>query len=92
MAFNIFAFELRDNEEFKKWFEKYAIIIRIVTLLASGNVELLHVLDSKYGGFPLFDAPFSQKAIDWIFWSGFANLFIEDIPQLLIQVNFKFFF
>ncbi|CAB5165759.1 unnamed protein product [Rhizophagus irregularis] len=86
LAFKVFIFELTKNSKFKDWFEEHAIFIRIITLFASGNVELLHLLDSKFAGISLFDAPFSPKALYWIFWGGIANIFIEDIPQLLIQI------
>ncbi|CAG8552569.1 7721_t:CDS:2, partial [Funneliformis mosseae] len=58
----------------------------IITLFSSGNVELLHLLDSNFAGYKLFSAPFSSKALRWIFWGSFSNIFIEDLPQLIIQI------
>jgi len=88
LAFNIFIFEINKNPNFKEWADKRLILIRLITLFSVGNVELLHLLDSKYAGFDIFDAPFSPRALYVIFWGGFLNIFIEDLPQLLIQVKF----
>ena len=55
-------------------------------MLAGADIEILHVLQSNLAGFKIFQAPFSDSAKLKIFWSSFLNLFVEDIPQLIIQV------
>jgi len=92
LAFNIFTFEIRGNFKFKDWYKDNSKLAAIITLLSSGNVELLHLLDSNFANFEIFSAPFSTKALYWIFYGGILNIFIEDIPQLIIQVTFVFFF
>src|SRR6266511_1347844 len=87
LAFNIFIFEIKENPKFSNWFKKNSKLAAIITLFSSGNVELLRLLDSNFAGFTLFSAPFSSKALCWIFWGGLFNLLLEDLPQLLIQVN-----
>jgi len=87
LAFNIFIFEIKENPKFSDWFKKNTKLAAIITLFSSGNVELLRLLDSKFAGIELFSAPFSSDASNWIFWGGFLNIFIEDIPQLIIQVK-----
>ncbi|PKC57614.1 hypothetical protein RhiirA1_472224 [Rhizophagus irregularis] len=82
LAFKVFIFELTKNSKFKDWFEEHAIFIRIITLFASGNVELLHLLDSKFAGISLFDAPFSPKALYWIFWILYAMAIETDYDNL----------
>ncbi|CAG8659192.1 3117_t:CDS:2, partial [Funneliformis mosseae] len=86
LAFYIFIFETRKNPKFSDWFRENSKLAAIITLFSSGNIELLHLLDSNYAGYKLFSAPFSSKAIRWIFWGGFSNIFIEDLPQLIIQI------
>lgn len=90
LAFNIFIFEITKNPDFEKWANERVILVRFITLFSSGNVELLHLLDSRYAGLEIFDAPFSPRALYVIFWGGILNIFIEDIPQLLIQVKLFF--
>jgi len=87
LAFYIFISETRKDHEFSDWFKKNSYLAAIITLFSSGNVELLRLLDSKFAGIELFSAPFSSDASNWIFWGGFLNIFIEDIPQLIIQVK-----
>ncbi|CAG8733889.1 14724_t:CDS:2, partial [Funneliformis caledonium] len=86
LAFYIFIFETRKNPKFADWFRENSKLAAIITLFSSGNVELLHLLDSNFAGYKLFSAPFSSKALRWIFWGGFSNIFIEDLPQLIIQI------
>jgi hypothetical protein len=90
LAFKIFTFEIRGNSKFEVWYKDNSKLAGIITLFSSGNVELLHLLNSKYAGLEIFDAPFSPRALYLILWGGIINMFIEDIPQLLIQVKFFF--
>jgi len=80
------------NDQFKEWYNKNSKLAAFITLFSSGDVELLHLLDSKFANFQIFSAPFSQRALNWIFWGVILNVFIEDLPQLLIQVNFTFIY
>ena len=71
MAFCIINSE-RNNKEFKEWSKEInkwldtSKLTAFVTLFGSGNVELLHLLNSKFARFQMFSAPFSEKALDWI--------------------------
>jgi len=92
LAFNIFIFETKENPKFSDWLKENTKLVAIITLFSSGSVELLHLLDSNFAGFALFSAPFSSKTLYWIFWGEVFNILIGDLPQLLIQVNYNFFF
>jgi len=84
---------MNNNLGFYEWNEGNSILVKFVTLFSTGNVEILHLLDSKYAGFKIFDAPFSPRALYLISLGGILNIFVEDLPQLLIQVNYvKLFF
>ena len=87
LAFMILSFETTQNPEFREWLKNNSKLVAILTLFSSGNVELLQMFSSYYGGFKVFSAPFSSLALTWIFWGGFLNIFMEDIPQLTIQVK-----
>ncbi|RGB41639.1 hypothetical protein C1646_751932 [Rhizophagus diaphanus] len=85
LAFIIFSHEMQ-YPEFNKWLKKYLKPVAIITFFSSGDVELLHIFDSKFGGFQIFEASFSPLALNLIFWSGFLNIILEDLPQLVIQI------
>ncbi|RIA99442.1 hypothetical protein C1645_811475 [Glomus cerebriforme] len=88
LAFYIFIFEIKKNPEFSAWFKNNSKIGPIITLFSSGNVELLHLLNSNFAGLEPFSAPFSMKAIFLILCGRFLNILIEDLPQLIIQIIF----
>ncbi|CAG8715805.1 1384_t:CDS:2 [Rhizophagus irregularis] len=62
LAFIIFSHEIQ-YPEFNKWLKKYLKPVAIITFFSSGDVELLHIFDSKFGGFQIFEASFSPLAI-----------------------------
>src|SRR5687768_10965196 len=89
LALKIFTFEIRGNSKFEAWYKANSKLAGIITLFSSGNVELLHLLDSNFANFEIFSAPLSTKALNWIFYGGILNTFIEDLPQLIIQVTLE---
>jgi len=78
--------ELSKNTKFQEWFSENVKIASVVTLLASADVEAIMFLESKFAGCQMFSAPLSKTALNYVFWGSTLNLFIEDIPQLVIQV------
>ncbi|GES85070.1 hypothetical protein GLOIN_2v1769303 [Rhizophagus clarus] len=79
--------EMIHNENFNNWCKKHGLTISIFTILSSADVEALHILSSKIAGFSVFSAPpLSNKISSLIFWAGCINIFVEDIPQFIIQV------
>ncbi|RIA98784.1 hypothetical protein C1645_812263 [Glomus cerebriforme] len=91
LAFIILISETR-NPKFNKWFKNYLKPVAIITVFSSGDVKLLHIFDSNYGGFKIFSAPFSSLALKLIFWGGFLNTIVEDLPQLIIQILFATYY
>jgi hypothetical protein len=79
-------FEAQQRSEFNKWFDKYSYPAAIITVFSSVDIELLHILDSKFGGYKIFLAPYSQFALKSIFWGRCLNIITEELPQLIIQV------
>jgi len=78
-------FEIKENFKFKTRFNDNSKLAAIITLFGSGNVELLHLLDFNFANLKIFSA-------QSIFCRGILNIFVKDLPQLLIQVTYKFFF
>ncbi|CAJ0887766.1 5268_t:CDS:10 [Entrophospora sp. SA101] len=83
--------EIKSNREFAKWFQKYSRIASVITILSSADVEMLEILDSKIFNLQVFSAPLSSqqrglKHQSLFFYGGMMNLFIEDIPQFIIQI------
>ncbi|GBB91078.1 hypothetical protein RclHR1_01820007 [Rhizophagus clarus] len=85
LAFIILSHEVQ-YPEFNKWLKNYLKPVAIVTVFSSGDIELLHIFDSNFGGFQIFTASFSSLALKLIFWCGFLNIILEDLPQLIIQI------
>ena len=63
LAFNIFIFEISKYPKFNEWFKDNSKLAATITLFSSGDIELLHLLDSNFAGFKLFSAPFFPKAL-----------------------------
>ncbi|CAG8598286.1 4110_t:CDS:10, partial [Paraglomus occultum] len=89
LAFSILMTELSKNTKFQEWFSQNVRIASILTLLAGADVEAITFLGSKFAGWQMFSAPLSKTALNYIFWGSTLNLFIEDIPQLVIQILYR---
>ncbi|KAG9295219.1 hypothetical protein G9A89_006200 [Geosiphon pyriformis] len=89
-AFWLLINEITRNEAFAKWFHHHTKSASIITLIAAADVEIVTLLGSRIAGFAFFSAPFSVNANNWIFWSTTINMFIEDLPQLAIQILYRF--
>ncbi|CAG8740287.1 17059_t:CDS:2, partial [Rhizophagus irregularis] len=85
MSMIIILKEITRNESFYNWFKLNTNIAALFTILASADLEVLDTLSSQVGGIKLFNAPMSEKTQLYIFWGSLVGLFIEDIPQFIIQ-------
>ncbi|KAF0492177.1 hypothetical protein F8M41_021794 [Gigaspora margarita] len=79
-------YELKTNTPFNQWFSKYEKVVSFFTIISGADVVLLGFLTSNFAGFLMFNAPFSKSVKQWIFLATLINTFIENIPQLVIQV------
>jgi hypothetical protein len=86
LAFYIFTYEHETNPAFLTWSNRNVKIAPIFTVLAAADIETLNVLASRLAGLRYFCAPISDRSLGWIFWTSTLNVFLEDIPQLIIQV------
>ncbi|CAG8763941.1 25780_t:CDS:2, partial [Gigaspora margarita] len=77
--------ETRDNFQFREWFTENSNILAVLTILSGADIESLTLFCSMFGGYKIFSAPFSINAINWINYGSILNIFIEDLPQLIIQ-------
>ena len=75
------------NSRFNQWSEDNVLVTEVITMLSVADVEALTFLSSQFAGSKMFAAPFSESINRSIFYGGCVNLFIEDIPQLVIQVK-----
>ena len=78
--------EISKNAKFQEWFGQNVRVASVLTLLAGSDVEVITLLGSNFAGLKVFSAPLSKIALNLVFWGSTLNLFIEDIPQLIIQV------
>ncbi len=76
------------NPSFNEWSEENAFVTKVITLFSVADIEALTFLNSQFAGSSMFAAPFSENIKKLIFYGGCVNLFIEDIPQLVIQVKY----
>ena|ERR1044072_7270358 len=80
--------EIIHNKKFNEWCKENGFIISVFTIISCAEVEALNILSSKIAGLKTFSAPsLSKRVVNLIFWLGFINIFIEDIPQVMIQVK-----
>ncbi|RHZ83236.1 hypothetical protein Glove_99g117 [Diversispora epigaea] len=76
-------------ENFFDWFTKHGKVASIFTVLAGADIEALSILYSNMAGFEFFNAPFSTIGKHRIFWGSCLNIFLEDIPQVIIQILYQ---
>ncbi|CAG8520254.1 5215_t:CDS:10 [Ambispora leptoticha] len=80
-----FPEENSENSKFHQWFKAHTQIASIFTVISSADVEALSLLSSCFTGLSIFSAPISPKAELRIFYGSTVNIFIEDLPQFVIQ-------
>ncbi|CAG8563240.1 2495_t:CDS:10, partial [Diversispora eburnea] len=83
------VFNENKKPKFMKWFIQYGRVVSIFTVLSGADIEALSILYSTLAGFEIFNAPFSNKGKSLIFWGSWLNIFVEDIPQVIIQILYR---
>ncbi|CAI2177307.1 14616_t:CDS:10 [Funneliformis geosporum] len=89
VAFILLISEISTNKKFYGWFQAHSKPAAFLTILASTDVEAITLMSSELFGLQIFSAPLSKRSEIWIFWAGFCNIFIEDAPQLIIQILYR---
>ncbi|RGB24709.1 hypothetical protein C1646_821452 [Rhizophagus diaphanus] len=82
LALYIIKNEKSLNKDFAKWSNSQKTVISIFALISSADIEALNILQS----FGFFKTDFSEQTTGKIFWGACLDIFIEDIPQLIIQI------
>ncbi|GES95622.1 hypothetical protein GLOIN_2v1560119 [Rhizophagus clarus] len=82
LALYIINNEKSSNHDFEKWLNAKKMIISIFILISSADIETLNILQS----FGFFKSEFSDQTTRKIFWGACLDIFIEDIPQVIIQI------
>ncbi|CAG8597066.1 1189_t:CDS:2, partial [Diversispora eburnea] len=78
------------SKAFLDWFSQNEKVASVFTVLSSADIETLSILHSNMAGFKFFQAPFSTKGKNRIFWASCLAIFVEDIPQVIIQLIYYF--
>nr|CAG8437205.1 8895_t:CDS:2 [Entrophospora candida] len=78
-----------DNWKFKIWLHKHTGFASAMTILSMLNIEALRILNSNFLDKEIFSAKFDQKALKLIIIGGLINIFIADIPQLVILIIYQ---
>ncbi|CAG8472977.1 14603_t:CDS:10 [Cetraspora pellucida] len=61
------------------------VILGVLLYLLYSPVQMWKFYYSHFGGFEMFNAPFSKKARDYIFIGKIITIIIDSIPWLIIQ-------
>ncbi|KAG9296666.1 hypothetical protein G9A89_009925 [Geosiphon pyriformis] len=81
--------EISINSEYVVWFRQFGKPAALFTILSAADIDALNLLHSKYTNLGIFSAPISKRLEDLIFWGSTINIFIEGIPQFVIQVMYQ---
>ncbi|RHZ84119.1 hypothetical protein Glove_85g129 [Diversispora epigaea] len=79
-------FNENKSKTFLDWFAQHGMVALIFTVLSGADITALSILYSNLAGFEFFNAPFSTKGKNRIFWASCLNIFVKDIPQVIIQI------
>ncbi|KAF0527524.1 hypothetical protein F8M41_013573 [Gigaspora margarita] len=72
--------------EFAEWFSIYGNVASLVALLSGADIDIILILKSRLMGLECFNAPFSDRVLNIIFWGSCINLILTYIPGFIIQV------
>ncbi|CAG8575821.1 11199_t:CDS:2, partial [Diversispora eburnea] len=78
------------SKAFLDWFTRHEKVASVFTVISSADIETLSILYSNFAGFKFFQAPISTKGKNRIFWASCLTIFVEDIPQLIIQLLYHY--
>ncbi|CAG8613461.1 2087_t:CDS:2, partial [Gigaspora margarita] len=87
VSFFLLIHELSQQDtSFYEWFRTYHNVAAISTLCSGIDIDILTLITSKLADSQLFKAPLSESSKHCISRAGCFNFFIEDLPQLVIQI------
>ncbi|UZO13547.1 uncharacterized protein OCT59_005044 [Rhizophagus irregularis] len=86
LAINIFVSEMAMNPSFNKWVKESPTLSSMCTLFSAIDIQILNTLSSDLFGLRIFSAPLTQRSKKIMLWGVIINIFVEDIPQIIIQV------
>ncbi|CAG8572871.1 5572_t:CDS:10 [Ambispora gerdemannii] len=84
----IFSSELQNKDNYD-WYIQFGKVGAFLNFLAIADIEALEVLSSRFAGLDVLSVKFSDKSKNLIHWCSLIDLFIEDIPQLIIQIIYN---
>ncbi|GBC21434.1 uncharacterized protein OCT59_005050 [Rhizophagus irregularis] len=85
LAINIFVSEMAMNPSFNKWVKESPTLSSMGTLFSAIDIQILNTLSSDLFGLRIFSAPLTQRSKKIMLWGVIINIFVEDIPQIIIQ-------
>ncbi|PKY50367.1 hypothetical protein RhiirA4_466824 [Rhizophagus irregularis] len=84
-AINIFVSEMATNPSFSKWVKESLALSSMCTLFSAIDIQILNTLSSDLFGLKIFSIPLTQRSKKIMLWGSIINIFIEDVPQIIIQ-------
>ncbi|CAG8513259.1 15619_t:CDS:10 [Dentiscutata heterogama] len=80
--------ELKENEQYRKWWMKHSCIAKVLTLLSVIDSEALNVA-SSHAFIVSLNASYSREAYYRIFYASVFVMVIEDVPQFILLVIYQ---
>ncbi|RHZ82521.1 hypothetical protein Glove_109g301 [Diversispora epigaea] len=77
------------SKTFLDWFTRHEKVASVFTILSCADIDALSIIYSDMAGFKFFQAPISNKGKNRIFWVSCLTIFVEDIPQMIIQIFYQ---
>ncbi|CAG8451413.1 14764_t:CDS:2 [Funneliformis caledonium] len=99
VAIFLLCLEIKYNKDFRDWCCDNELTVASYTIISCADVEALHILNTFINDVnpnlrlelfrALFSAPKFEKITKWVTYAGCFNIFLEEIPQFIIQVYYQ---
>ena len=78
---------INKKKKTREWYDAHSAIATCIICLSCTSIETLGLLYSEaFGGYSGFSMPISKKNETAIRYFGIPQLFLEDLPQLVLQL------
>ncbi|GES74659.1 hypothetical protein GLOIN_2v1848827 [Rhizophagus clarus] len=75
-------------KEFLIWLKKNKFVATILVVCSTISLEFLEFSTSRWGGLEMFNSKMNRYGEFIVFYGAIVNIFIQDVPRLVIQVMY----
>jgi hypothetical protein len=76
-----------DAEKFSRWLKNNKFVATILVVCSTISLEFIEFSTSGWGGSEKFNSKLNRFGKFIVFYGAIINIFIQDIPKLVIQVR-----